>query len=299
MCKHILVNDFKIKDLDVIKEFASKTSDKDGFGAILRYSDGSLDYLKSLSIASFYVELTKKILLREVQTLVVHHRTSTNGDGLAYAHPFEYAGNYMTHNGVVTVPGKHEVKTTNDSEALLHHLIKTGYETKSISGYFSCFVLNPSETVVLVDSLAPIYTNGRIYCSHKMGEDFRAIELMKITLNPVTGAVIDAIEIQVTENDYGVIYMDKSLGYNNRYATQYSSSGYTPHGQEEWYDPYSKTQTDKIESFLDMLTTEEEKYLFNTTSKNKVRKKVFELNRTLGLEMSKEEIRAVVEFIAA
>lgn len=282
MCKHILFNNFSLKDLGRLQTFSMMTNENDGYGAIIRSKSGVLESFKSLDAGAFYIALTQKLLQGDTQTLVVHHRTSTNEGGLDYAHPFEYAGHYLTHNGVVQVPGTHETKTKNDSEALLHHLIKSGYDTEAISGYFSCFILNKTETIVLVDNLAPIYTDGRVYSSHKLTEHFKKIELVKKTLDTQTGKVLDSQRIKVTKSNYGYSSMGKSLG------------------SYDWEPmPYYPENSSILENFLDYLSPNEEDGLWEEMDYRRLKHKVRDLVTNLGLSAKEEEVIEIANFFAA
>lgn len=281
MCKHILINRFTLEDLPTLQDFASRSNEWDGFGAIMRKADGSIETLKSLCIASFYVELVKEAFTSEITTLVVHHRTSTNGEGIHYAHPFEFEGNFLTHNGVVRVPGDHDTKTTNDSEALLHHLIKSNFDTLSIEGYYSCFILNQTESIVLVDDLAPIYSDGRIYSSHKLDASFEKIESRKITLS-VAGEVLDNVPIEVAKSTYGSNLAHLSLG----------ASTVPPEGAEDFYPSPNVTH------FMDMLSHEEEDSLFAARSEAHRRDVIREITQTLGLTLTAEDVAYISDFFA-
>jgi hypothetical protein len=214
MCKHILINDFSFDDIKAIKQFISLTHDNDGYGAIIRKKSGEIDTLKGLNPSIFYLELMEILYshydprIKTIDSVVIHHRTSTNGQGLAYAHPFYFQGYHLTHNGVVNVPGKHDTKTTNDSEALLHHLLKTDFDTENIDGYFSVFMVSKAETIVIVDDTAPLYSDGRIFCSHNLGKDFQKIALRKIVIGKSDNP------IKVKKSDYGKGFYSLSIGGN-------------------------------------------------------------------------------------
>jgi hypothetical protein len=243
MCKHILIRNFTHDDIPLIDDFIARTYDDDGFGAIMRLKGGGIRTAKSLDLGSFYLDVGRWIQAGVIEELVLHHRTSTNESGIDYAHPFEFNGHYLTHNGVVNVPGKHDTKTKNDSEALLHHLIKTNYETQSIAGYFSCFILNDQETIVLVDDSAPIYTDGRVYCSHGL-DSLTKIELQKI-VHRSDGTTTKAA-IEVSKSSYGADKRHLSLGSDqahdfSAYETQ----------EAAWYDD-NDADDDSI-FFLDSL----------------------------------------------
>lgn len=215
MCKHILFNRFTLADLSLLKKFNELTYENDGYGCIIRTSHNTLEAFKALDLASFYMDLSLRVSRGDVVSLVVHHRTSTNSPGIDYAHPFEFEGHYLTHNGVVSVPGKHTTKTKNDSEALLHHLIKSDYETKVIQGYFSCFVLSRDETTVLVDDTAPLYTDGRVYCSHALTNEFTRLTKVKLTLDPISGIERDQKPVELTKSDFGRDLAHLSLGHTD------------------------------------------------------------------------------------
>lgn len=243
MCKHILIRNFTHDDIPLIDDFIARTYDDDGFGAIMRLKGGGIRTVKSLDLGSFYLDVGRWIQSEVIEELVLHHRTSTNGDGIDYAHPFEFNGHYLTHNGVVDVPGAHDTKTKNDSEALLHHLIKTDYETKSIAGYFSCFILNDQETVVLVDNTAPIYTDGRVYCSHGL-DSLKKIELQKI-VHRLDGSMATTA-IEVSKSSYGSDKRHLSLGS----AQSHDFSAYETI-DVNWYD--DNNADDDVVLFLDSL----------------------------------------------
>lgn len=283
MCKHILFNNFKVSDLDTLQTFAAMTHDRDGFGAIMRTESGEVQTLKALDLATFYIEFTRMVLSDAYNTVVVHHRTSTNFPGIEYAHPFEFDGHYMTHNGVVSVPGKHDTKTQNDSEALLHHLIKTGYETETIQGYFSCFTLTKTETTVLVDDTAPIYTDGRVYSSHNLGESFERIALTRIVLD-TGGAVINAFPITVTKTDYGRDKSHLSIGYSQTcdYDQGIPSLAWGSGSTE----------------FLELVTEHEEYDLFSMRNDRALEALIDDIARTMGIgltEKDMEELKLVYQ----
>lgn len=278
MCKHILINQFTLNDLDVLKQFASMSkNERDGYGSIMRTKAGTIETIKSLDSTSFYIDLVQRLQKGDIETLVVHHRTSTNSLGLDYAHPFNFERWYMTHNGVVCVPGLHETKTTNDSEALLHHLIKTDYNTFDIQGYFSCFLLSSTETIVLVDDIAPIYTDGRIYSSHKLTNDQERIALALISLSR-RGDIEYQTAIQTTSNSYG---MDKA----------WQSIGYTSHYDE----PIASY--DNIIDFFDYTTDWE---LFEIKTEHNERKRIkliADLGKSLGIKLKSNEIKDIIKHI--
>jgi predicted glutamine amidotransferase len=275
MCKHILINDFQLTDLELLKEFESRTNEQDGFGAILRLKSGNIETLKSLSQGSFYIDLTKRLCEGDIITLVVHHRTSTNGLGLDYAHPFVHDGNYLTHNGVVSIPGKYNTKTENDSEALLHHLVATDYQTNTIEGYFSCFIVNDKETRVLVDSLAPIYTDGRIYSSHKLNDSFEKIELQLRILDPKSGQVVANQPVVVMESTYGQDLAHLSLG------------------EEYTRDKYS---SQVVIDFFDIITDFELDQLIYARGAERY-DLIKELSWSIGLEASQQDLIDIETYI--
>lgn len=255
MCKHILIKDFQPSDLETLSQFIEKTFDNDGFGAIIRDKTNSIHTLKSLSQGDFYLKLGQALATLQVSDLVVHHRTSTNGQGINYAHPFEYQGNYLTHNGVVSVPDKHETLTTNDSEALLHHLIKTDFQTETIQGYFSCFILNKAGTIVLVDDKAPIYSNDRIFSSHKLGDDFLQVSLKKIVI-PLQGEKVEST-ISVLKSEYGRDKAHLSIGKSYSFQDYDYSDRY-----------YSSDYFSQVDVFLKYISADDE-YLIASQRKRK------------------------------
>jgi hypothetical protein len=315
MCKHICFTKFDVKtDTPIIHEFVDKTHDKDGYGAIIRTLDNRLLTFKSLKLVEFYMTLGSVIKSTPIRQLVIHHRTSTNKVGYDYTHPFEYKGNYLTHNGVITVPKKYATKTENDSEILLHHLIDTDFDTKSVSGYFSCFILNDKTTTVVVDATAPMYTDGRVYCSHKL-EGLKPIELKKI-VHPLVGDPVTT-PIEVTKTEYGRDKAYLSLGhaysrYNNGYTdyrSQYSG-WYGTSAYEDYYDQFdwekpasvkadSKTatiRTDNVMKFLDYLTVWDERFLVEAKSSKILRKRLRRLSKQYDFTFSINEVADLVHY---
>lgn len=286
MCKHILFNNFNIAiDLPLLADFAARSEyENDGFGYILRTDKGGIEWMKSICLAEFYLQLGQRLSAGDVKTLVVHHRTSTNKQGVDYAHPFEFNGHYLTHNGVVQVPGKHNTETSNDSEALLHHLIKTQWDTETISGYFSCFVLTHNTTTVLVDDIAPIYSNGRVFSSHKLSDDMQSIMLEKIVFD-VNGLEISREYIKTTKTNYGLDKRSLSLG---------SGSGKSSPGawdyESNWLDLDNSPQhNDKINLLLDCLSQHDIREIMQAGSAHRQIQAIISIGETLGLDLSQED----------
>lgn len=261
MCKHILIRDFSTKDIELVSEFTSRTHDRDGFGAIIRDQDGGIHTLKSLDIGAFYLDVGRWIQSGHVKDLVLHHRTSTNGAGLDYAHPFEFRGNYLTHNGVVSVPGSHDTKTQNDSEALLHHLIKTDFDTAGISGYFSCFIFNAQSTTVLVDDSAPIYSDGRVFSSHRLVDSWLKIEKKRLVFD--LSGNLTSFDIALTKSDYGYDKAHLSLGWDDN-SSIFDAS-------------------DVVDDFLRHITAQEEMYLSDSRSRREFKKRLKRVAADQGL----------------
>jgi len=284
MCKHILFNNFTPDDLSTLQTFASMTHDRDGFGAILRTRSGEIETLKALDLATFYIEFTRLVLSNGYSTVVVHHRTSTNFDGIEYAHPFEFQGHHLTHNGVVNVPGTHETKTKNDSEALLHHLIKTGYETESIQGYFSSFVLTGTDTTVLVDDTAPMFTDGRVYSSHDLGDGFSRINLTRLTLD-LTGEITSTVPVKVTKTDYGLDRKHLSLGYSRTNDDGYAGYSDIPDGS-----PWGSGATE----FLDIVNEHEEYDLYSTRNDQALEALIDDLARSMGIGLTEGDMSELI-----
>lgn len=291
MCKHILFNQFNPKtDIKTLEDFADKTHDRDGFGAVLRLPGGEIITLKSLSLAGFYRELGEILATSTPETLVVHHRTSTNKGGLDYAHPFEFQGVFLTHNGVVSVPGNHETKTENDSEALLHHLIKTGFDTVSIKGYFSVFMVSAYSTRIIVDETAPIFTDNRVFSSHKMGETWKKITKKMILIE---NGKTKTSKIELGVSDYGFEKRGLSLGET------YSE---IPGG---FYLPEVSELSRDAEDFLYFLDYDpdqntdpiwETRSNFGEKREVELRNKILEKAHFFGLKLSKKTVQELVEY---
>lgn len=285
MCKHILITRFTRDDMPLLADFADRTYDQCGFGAIIRHKNGELSSMKSLSLPALYLELGAAIQKDDIASLVVHHRTSTNKDGLDYAHPFEHKGHLMTHNGVVSVPKRYDTRTENDSEQLLHHFLDTDYETKSIQGYFSCFIKNPASTIVLVDDKAPTYTDGRVYSSHNMGESFRAIKNTMLRLDPLTGHVKSEKPIEVAKSSYGMNLAHKSLGES--YTNDSAWAGYDDGAPLPYSRVYS--EPDALEYLADSFTYADEEELFNARNWGERLSLIIEKANEIGIKLEKQE----------
>lgn len=287
MCKHILITQFSTQDLDIIREFAERTNENDGYGAIIR-TDSTIETLKSLSLSTFYIELTKRALKGDIIDLVVHHRTSTNEPGIDAAHPFEFEGHYLTHNGVVSVPGEHNTKTTNDSEALLHHLVKTNYDTKSIQGYFSCFILTDQTTTILVDDTAPMYTDGRVYCSHNLN-NYSKLTLTMRTLAPLSNHILEETPIEVTKTTYGHDKATKSLGYILDAAPTDDDS--------PWYIPNSEEYSANVRDIVELMTREETETYYAQVNETLAMQYLEDIAYSMGYTLTFNELIDLVNIL--
>lgn len=293
MCKHILFNEFGLDDIETLKVFCALTYDKDGFGAIIRTTTGDIETMKDLNAGYFYMELMERIYKGDIQTLVVHHRTSTNKDGIDYAHPFEFQGNFLTHNGVVSVPGEHDTKTENDSELLLHHLIKSDFETLPIKGYFSCFILNHLETIVLVDAVAPIYTNGRIYSSHNLSDDFVKVELKLLRLDAVTGEIMVKKEIEVTESNFGREVSHLSLGPSE----EKDGMTFTTNDEGFYYEDDAPSFSKNVRDFFDLISDQELHAITVYRDRNETKMTIMELGYAFGIDLDDGDLRQISELL--
>lgn len=272
MCKHILITNFEPeKDMGLIFDFADRTHDRDGFGYIARLTDGTITTFKSLSVAEFYSELGYAVGNHSIKDIVIHHRTSTNGQGVNYAHPFEYQGHYLTHNGVVNVPDKHDTLTTNDSEALLHHLVKNGYDTSMVSGYFSVFLVTTDSIKVIVDDTAPMFTDGRVWSSHKLSEHWTKKEMVMVDINTMAEKPITKVN-----SDYGLDKAGLSLG---RY---------------DWNYDFDYKIQDNLDDFMRFLSVNDETDL---VSLNEHEKYFFikEKAEYLGIKLDNRDILELIE----
>lgn len=296
MCKHILFNQFDSeKDIDTLKEFAERTHENDGYGAVVRLKNGDIYTYKSLNQGEFYISMLEYIMKTpEIDTLVVHHRTSTNGDGIEYSHPFDFKGYFLTHNGVVQVPKKYKTKTTNDSEQLLHHLVTTNYDTKKVSGYFSVFLVSATKTQVLVDGIAPIYTDGRVYCSHDLSsKNTKFIKLEKSHAVIAIG-VTNITPIEVSESDYGRDKKHLSLGVNSltRSRDIDFDSDFGPSG--DYFD--TDKDFDSLELFFSSITDHEDRELMDITSISELEDAIWYKSAELGLYLSDDAIADIAEY---
>lgn len=277
----------------MLEQFAAMTHDRDGFGAIIRRKNGRIEAIKSLFEAGFYMELGRVMIdAADIETLVVHHRTSTNGQGIDYAHPFQFLGYWLTHNGVVQVPGKHDTATTNDSEALLHHLVKNSFDVSEISGYLSCFVLSETETHVLVDETAPLFTDGRVFSSHDMGEGFSRISGRHLCLG-IVGQVLSDVEIAVKDSRYGWQWAGDSIGYeipDSEYSGARLADDYL--SQSDLYP----VRPDTFNGFLDCLTPIDETRILNARTFQEAEAIIDETAAGLGVKLSRETREDILRY---
>lgn len=288
MCKHIFIRELQESDTDIINRFIELSEyERDGFGYILRTKNNELEYLKSIDIGSFYLSLGKRLARNDIRDIVVHHRTSTNGEGVEYSHPFLFQGNLLTHNGVVNVPGKHNTATLNDSEMLLHHLIKTSYDTESIQGYFSCFILNELESIVLVDDKAPIYKSSchRIYSSHKLGETWEKVMLKKVTY-PIDSAIPIVTDIKVSVSTYG----------NDKRHLSLANSTQTHDDAWDNID-VGNVSYEKSEYFLDALNDSDYAMLDSCRNERQLTQAIKSIAETLGLDLEKTDIENIKYYV--
>lgn len=299
MCKHILIKDFNNEtDFLVLDEFIQRsTHENDGYGAIIRTTTNKLITRKSLDTGSFYLELGTMLQSGMVKDLVVHHRMSTNKPGIDYAHPFEFQGNYMTHNGVVHPFSKHDTKTENDSEWLLHHLIKTDFKTNEVSGYYSCFILNESSTIIVVDGIAPIFSFAdRIYSSHNLVEGMTKIEKKKIVMS-LDGNIMTS-DIEVVISTYGNDKKALSLGNGKWYDQRewvYEDDGYSFKSD---YEKFYKTEND-LEYFYDFLSTDDERLLKACRNQDELRVEIEFITETLDLKLTPDEMTQAISYFTS
>ena len=295
MCKHILFNDFNVDtDLETLMVFNSMTYDDDGFGAIIRTKDNDIETIKGLSLGVFYIELMKRVMSKpDIATLVVHHRTSTNKVDFDHTHPFSYKDHYMTHNGVISIPIAYATKTSNDSEQLLHHLIDTNYETRLVNGYYSCFILNKKETIVVVDGIAPIYTDGRVYSSHKLSDSFVRIECKKLVLNPTTGQVVSDTDIEVSDTPYGKELVSVTIG--NGVSGEHDD--YDKYF-DRLYDDYPRSVSKNVLDFYDTID-DDELFTLQKLSRNKheALKEICNLAWVFGLDLTDSELVEIYDMM--
>ena len=122
-------------------------------------------------------------------SLVIHSRTSTNAYGAEAAHPFniDNAGNFFAHNGVVSVPKKHDfpVKTNNDSEYLGYLYHRGGQEAlKNVQGYFAFMTYENNGFTIVRDNQATLFASrmtGTYQNIEESGSSMRGFSIDVIT----------------------------------------------------------------------------------------------------------------------
>lgn len=187
MCKlFMLTNTVKMKRLDLLRMLskASKVltpSDDDGFGWAAFGNEGTFGerYEGADSVTFPLIKANRMpesfrhlFTVNDCETfgkvsklkggLLVHSRMSTNTVDLKNSHPHWNAEFTLIHNGVVTNEGeKYEMKSSCDTEHLLHYLTKGGVDsiTKNVSGYYAFGALNnrTGELTIVKDSTARLF----------------------------------------------------------------------------------------------------------------------------------------------
>lgn len=177
MCKIIaFTNTSKIKDVsDFSKDMAYFLHDqRDGFGYAALGMDDKVFGAKTLEPFRYskrnmkkypkfvknHVELFGDKGDGKAKCAMFHGRISTNKISLLNTHPMIKEGHYLIHNGVVeNIGDKYEKETQNDSEDVLHYLIKGSIEgvAKGVSGYYACVAISPDGKMhVFKDATAPL-----------------------------------------------------------------------------------------------------------------------------------------------
>ncbi len=152
---------------------------KDGFGFMA--SNGKTvargRYLDGGKFAGFMADLPKWLtgeqseenkMPANVNSLIVHGRTSTNVKTLFNVHPFQHKGFYLAHNGVVSFTGKDTEKplASCDSEQFLHWLVDSGNwkdSTQAFSGWGSIALYDAKTHVLTVArSMASLHIARRV-----------------------------------------------------------------------------------------------------------------------------------------
>jgi hypothetical protein len=204
----------------------------------------------------------------------------------------------------VDIPFDYPVHTRNDSEALLHHILATK-QTSDVSGYFSVFLISRDTTQVIVDDTAPIYTDGRVYSSLKLGDSFQKIASEWRHLDSI-GNAFSVSPVEKTSRLYGRELSHLSLG------TSYPVSDYTDHGySRDWYgggftkyEPRSIREwsnddtTDPVTSFIDTLSLNERFAILQPTLKDKARKKYIKrIAAERGITLDHYDTAAILEYL--
>lgn len=158
MCKVLFFTETKdIKNFPaVVNHIAHQITkqDDDGFGWAALTKSGRVMGEKSIEDKPRYtlnrIRMTAPYLKETYQKIgqhskpqgpaIFHGRTSTNQLGMLNTHPIDKNNFYLVHNGVVDNEGpEYSMKTTNDTEHLVHYLSTEGMSgiEKHLSGYFA------------------------------------------------------------------------------------------------------------------------------------------------------------------
>ena len=127
-------------------------------------------------------------------SLAIHSRTSTNKIDLMHTHPLIVDNCLFAHNGIVTVPKKHDflLHTSNDSEYLANVVNKKPLKDMAkIQGYYAFINWNGTEWTIGKDDTAQLHiakiTSGKggFIISTKMQDIIEAAKVLEIKIDNV------------------------------------------------------------------------------------------------------------------
>lgn len=160
MCKLFIATDVSKMNkedlnsmINIVEEFFYK-SERDGFSITTKSHGEPVDFYK-------FINKKNDILIDNINSLILHGRTSTNSVSLINTHPIQVDDIFLSHNGVVQdLNLDYELKTSNDTEYLTYR-INQGINAveKNIRGYYAATFVRDSnnELVIFRDDIAPLY----------------------------------------------------------------------------------------------------------------------------------------------
>lgn len=260
MCKVVaFTNLSKMKNIQkltsLIQHEVQKT-EKDGFGLAIQ-SESGLYIEKALGkefntrpvpnyfpFAKKHREASGKIG-KKLGAGIFHGRTSTNDLSLINTHPIQKNDWTLIHNGVVTNNGpKYSMKTTNDTEHLVHYLSTSGINelAKNLTGYYAAAAFCPSGKLhIFRDKIAPLH-----FCYVESIDSFIFATTELLIKNITKGMQLKHDSIQEMQDDTYIIFESgilttqlefMSLGYGQREASLASKSlGYELDSKTQEHD---------------------------------------------------------------
>lgn len=170
---------------------------------------------------------------------IFHGRFSTNHVSLVNTHPLQKSGWTLIHNGVVTDHGpKYKMKTSNDTEHVLHRLVTEGIKgvSRRLTGYYAVAALDPKGLLHIIrDAIAPLVVayiadiDSKVFATNALLIE-ELCEAMEWTCGPME-KVKDNVHLTFNGNNLVECVSFKSRGHSALEAKHASKSlGYEIQG---------------------------------------------------------------------